>query len=160
MTPHRQFLGMASFLCLLSCGLTGFLSAQTAATISSSSTLSLFDGTSLNGWTQKPANSWTVKDASIASLVPLIRSITSIRTTRPLVLHASIYRLIFSVRHISGNKDHQPCLLFWVASRQPWMLHGRHPVPGMPNGGHWDYRPGHNNGGGAEVYFATSREVR
>jgi len=60
------------------------------------------------------------------------------------------YRLIFTMRHVSGKPDHEACVL----------IYGTAPTAGQkgmdalgaiqfqpPNGGHWDYRPGHNNSG-------------
>jgi hypothetical protein len=57
------------------------------------------------------------------------------------------FRLIFTMRHLSGNPDHQACVLFFCTR----------PVPGqkeldalggiqfqVPPGYPWDYRPGHN----------------
>jgi hypothetical protein len=60
------------------------------------------------------------------------------------------YRLIFTMRHVSGQPDHQACVL----------IYGERPLAGQkgrdalgaiqfqpPNGSGWDYRPGHNNAG-------------
>jgi len=60
------------------------------------------------------------------------------------------YRLIFTMRHVSGKPDHQPCVLVFC-TRPPEGEKGLDALGGIqfqvPNGGHWDYRPGHNNGG-------------
>jgi hypothetical protein len=102
----------------------------------------LFDGKTLDGWV--PAtNAWAVKDGAMASLgagrgvIYTQREFTS-------------YRLIFTMRHVSGQPDHQACVL----------IYGTMPLIGQkgldalgaiqfqpPNGGSWDYRPGHNNSG-------------
>jgi len=62
----------------------------------------------------------------------------------------SHYRLIFNLRHVSGKPDHQPCILVFC-TRPMEGEKGLDALGGIqfqaPNGGHWDYRPGHNNGG-------------
>jgi hypothetical protein len=64
----------------------------------------LFDGNSLPGWTQLPPDSWMVKNGVIASLGAGRGMIyTSNQYTR--------YRIIFDIRHVSGNPDHQACVL-------------------------------------------------
>ena len=109
----------------------------------------LFDGRTLDGWQQIPAGSWTVTNGAMASL-GLARGV--IYTTSDY----GHYRLTFSMRHISGNKDHQPCFLIFCT--RP--TNGEKPLDALggiqfqvPNGGHWDYRKGHNNGG--ETEFTT-----
>lgn len=63
------------------------------------------------------------------------------------------FRLIFNIRHVSGQPDHQACVLIFCA-RPPEGQKGLDALGGIqfqpPNGGHWDYRPGHNNSGGSE----------
>jgi hypothetical protein len=58
------------------------------------------------------------------------------------------YRIIFDLREISGN--HQPCVLLFCARPAPGEK-GLDALGGIqfqvPNGGHWDYRPGFNKGG-------------
>jgi hypothetical protein len=61
------------------------------------------------------------------------------------------FRLLFTMRHISGNPDHQACVLIFCARPVP----GEKPLDALagiqfqpPNGGRWDYRPGKNNNGG------------
>lgn len=58
------------------------------------------------------------------------------------------YRIIFDVRQVSGN--HQPCVLLFC-TRPAEGEKGLDALGGIqfqvPNGGHWDYRPGFNNGG-------------
>jgi hypothetical protein len=98
----------------------------------------IFDGTTLDGWTQVPADSWEVKDGAMASK----------GTARGYIYTAKDYenyRVIFTLRQVSGN--HQPCILIF----------GTRPPPSMdalgaiqiqpPNGYGWDYRPGHNDAG-------------
>lgn len=108
--------------------------------------VSLFDGQTLDGWVQIPPDSWTVTNGVMASL-GIARGV--IYTTNDF----THYRLTFTMRHISGNKDHQPCFLIFCT--RP--VEGEKPLDALggiqfqvPNGGHWDYRKGHNTGGGAE----------
>src|SRR4051812_42625577 len=60
------------------------------------------------------------------------------------------YRLIFTLRHVSGQPDHQPCILIFC-TRPTEGEKALDALGGIqfqaPNGGHWDYRPGHNNAG-------------
>src|SRR4051812_47721890 len=60
----------------------------------------------------------------------------------------SHYRLIFTLRQVTG--DHQPCVLIYC-TRPPAGEEGADAMAGIqfqpPNGGSWDYRPGHNNAG-------------
>jgi hypothetical protein len=103
----------------------------------------LFDSKTLDGWIQLPANSWEVNDGAIAS-----RGLG-----RGVIYSAKDYakfRLVFLMRHVSGKPDHQPCVLIFCTRPE----NGKKPLDALggiqfqpPNGGHWDYRPGHNNGG-------------
>jgi hypothetical protein len=70
----------------------------------------------------------------------------------------SRYRLMFTMRHVSGNPDHQACVLIFCSRPEP----GEKPLDALggiqfqvPNGGHWDYRPGMNNAGGPEFTPVT-----
>jgi len=108
--------------------------------------VSLFDGKTLEGWLQVPTNSWTVQDGAMCS----------IGAGRGYICTAnqfSRYRLLFTMRHVSGQPDHQACVLIF-GTPPPAGQKGLDALGGIqfqpPNGGHWDYRPGHNNGGGAE----------
>jgi hypothetical protein len=118
-------------------------------------TVSLFDGKTLDGWTQIPPDSWTVTNGVMASLGAARGVIyTKNDYTR--------YRLMFTMRHVSGNKDHQACVLIFC--KRP--TEGEKPLDALggiqlqvPNGGHWDYRPGHNNGGKGEFTNLTTNKV-
>jgi hypothetical protein len=132
-------------LVLTGCATTG---VKTNAT-------SLFDGKTLNGWTQIPPDSWTVTNGAMASL-GLARGV--IYTANDY----SHYRLTFTMRHVSGNKDHQACVLIFCT--RP--VDGEKPLDALggiqfqvPNGGHWDYRKGHNNGGKGEFTNLTTNKV-
>jgi hypothetical protein len=97
---------------------------------------------------------WTVKDGAMAST----------GAGRGVICTAKDYsrfRLMFTMRHVSGNPDHQACILIFCTRPQKDEL----PLDALagiqfqaPNGGHWDYRPGMNNNGGAE--FATVTKTR
>ena len=103
----------------------------------------LFDGKSLDGWTQVPADSWTVKDGAMASL-GLGRGV--LYTNEKF----SKYRLTFTIRHGSGKPDHPAGILIFCSNPPPAL----DALAGIqfqaPNGGHWDYRKGHNNNGKEE----------
>ena len=89
---------------------------------------------------------WTVKEGAMAST----------GAGRGVIYTAKDYdhfRLTFTMRHVSGNPDHQACVLIFCTRPRPHAL----PLDALggiqfqvPNGGHWDYRPGHNNAGGEE----------
>ncbi|HTX21119.1 MAG TPA: DUF1080 domain-containing protein [Candidatus Aquilonibacter sp.] len=84
---------------------------------------------------------WTVKNGAIAST-------GAGRGTLFTAKDYSHYRLTFQMRHISGG--HEACVL--VFCRRPGPDQKLLDALGgvqfqVPNGGHWDYRPGHNNGG-------------
>ncbi len=104
--------------------------------------VSIFDGKTLAGWTQSKAGLWTVNTTDAA--------IFGNGTARGWIYYkqqAGTFRWIFTVRQVAGN--HAPTVLIWgttVPLRDA--LSGIQFQP--PNGGHWDYRPGHNNGGGSE----------
>jgi len=117
-----------------------------ACSLTAAPPVSLFDGKTLDGWVQIPTNSWLVKDGAMAS-TGAGRGV--IYTTN----QYSRYRLMFTMRHVSGQPDHQACVLIFC-TQPPQGEKGRDALAGIqfqvPNGGHWDYRPGHNNGGGSE----------
>ncbi|MGH7950674.1 MAG: 3-keto-disaccharide hydrolase [Limisphaerales bacterium] len=133
-------------LCLLT--IIAIAGCSTAGKVKNKSneTTVLFDGKTLSGWTQIPKNSWMVANGAMASL----------GVGRGVIYTAndySHYRLMFTMRHISGNKDHQACILIFCTRPQA----GEKPLDALggiqfqvPNGGHWDYRKGHNNGGKGE----------
>lgn len=100
---------------------------------------------------KSPLTGWTVKDGAIAST-------GAGRGTLYTAKDYSHYRIIFTMRHVSGKPDHQACVL--VFCKRP--AEGEKPLDALggiqfqvPNGGHWDYRPGHNNGGNGEYTTPT-----
>ena len=141
-----KFAGAAGLGFAVPCGL-----AQQAA----AGAVSLFDGKTLNGWIQlenKAASpsalsaGWTVKDGAMAST----------GSGRGVIFTANDYgrfRLMFTMRHVSGSPDHQACVLIFCTRPKP----DEKPLDALggiqfqvPNGGHWDYRPGKNTNGGEE----------
>ena len=94
---------------------------------------------------------WVVKDGAMAST----------GSGRGVIYTAKDYiryRLTFTMRHISGDPDHQACVLIFCTRPQA----GERPLDALggiqfqvPNGGHWDYRPGMNNNGGQEFTSVT-----
>jgi hypothetical protein len=103
----------------------------------------IFDGKSLDGWIQVPADSWKVKDGAMAS-TGAGRGVIYTKDDY------TKYRLFFTMRHVSGKPDHQACVLIFCTRPQEGKK-GPDALGGIqfqvPNGGHWDYRPGHNNSG-------------
>ena len=89
---------------------------------------------------------WVVKDGAMAST----------GSGRGVIYTAKDYgrfRLEFNMRHVSGNPDHQACVLIFCTRPLP----GEKPLDALagiqfqpPNGGRWDYRPGMNSNGGDE----------
>src|SRR5262245_19982182 len=103
----------------------------------------IFDGKSLDGWVQMPPDSWEVKDGAMAS-TGAARGVIYTKDDY------TKYRRVFAMRHVSGKPDHQACVL--VFCTRPWA--DKKPLDALggiqfqvPNGGHWDYRPGQNNAG-------------
>lgn len=70
----------------------------------------------------------------------------------------SRFRLTFTMRHVSGNPDHPACVLIFctrpASDEIPLDALGGIQFQ-VPTGGHWDYRPGHNNAGGEEFTTIT-----
>jgi hypothetical protein len=111
----------------------------------------IFDGKTLDGWKASKkgvnemdvATQWTVTNGVIASL-GAGRGV--LYTTK----QYGSYRIIFNMRHVSGNKDHQACVLVYCyepTEEQPALDAIGGVQFQVPNGGSWDYRPGKNNGG-------------
>jgi len=99
----------------------------------------MFDGSTLTGWTPSKPDGWTVKDGAI-------HGNGTARGWIYFTNQAGSFRWIFNVRQVVGN--HAPTVLIWGTTnpiRDALSAIQFQP----PNGGHWDYRPGHNNGGGS-----------
>ncbi|HVY25348.1 MAG TPA: DUF1080 domain-containing protein [Polyangiaceae bacterium] len=99
----------------------------------------LFDGATLDGWTEYPAGNWKVVDGALKATG---KSRGFIATNAD-YMH---YRLLFSVKP-GGTGGHAPCVLQFCAHPPPTLdaCGGIQFQP--PKGGTWDYRPGHNNAG-------------
>jgi hypothetical protein len=103
----------------------------------------IFDGRTLKGWRQDPSASWMVKDGIIGSLGVGRGVLFTERQYRN-------YRVVFDVRHVSGNPDHQACVLFFGQMPEfdrnaPDMLKAIQFQ--VPLGGTWDYRDGYHTDG-------------
>lgn len=116
--------------------------------------VSMFNGTSLSGWTQATAGEWTAQNGVIHGN----------GTGRGWLYYntntGSTFRWIFDVRHLptTKGKDHAPTVLIWgTASPLRDALSAIQFQP--PNGGHWDYRPGKNTGGGSEFKQFTHTKI-
>jgi hypothetical protein len=103
---------------------------------------------------QSPSTGWIAKDGVMAST----------GTGRGVIYTAQDYsrfRLTFTMRHVSGDPDHQACVLIFCTRPQP----DENPLDALagiqfqvPNGGHWDYRPGKNSAGGPEFTTITKTQ--
>jgi len=91
--------------------------------------------------TKSLSTSWVVKDGAMAS-TGAGRGVIYTKHDY------TNYRIVFEMREISGN--HQPCVLMFC-TRPAEGEKGLDALGGIqfqvPNGGHWDYRPGFNKGG-------------
>jgi hypothetical protein len=95
---------------------------------------------------QTPENAWIVKNGALAS-TGAGRGVLATKQS------FGKYRIIFDMRHVSGSPDHQACVLVFCTAP----TEGEKPLDALggiqfqvPNGGSWDYRKGHNNGGKGE----------
>ncbi len=95
-----------------------------------------------------PLVEWTVKEEPGGAA---IASVGVGRGTLFTEKDLGSYRILFDIRHVGSEakKDHQACVL--VFCRRP--AEGERFLDALggvqfqvPNGGHWDYRPGFNNG--------------
>jgi hypothetical protein len=97
---------------------------------------------------------WVVKNGAIAS--------TGIgRSVMFTAKDYSRYRLMLTMRHLSGNPDHYACILLFctrpLADEKPMDALGGIQF-GLPNGNHWDYRGGGSNLG--DAFFTTVTKVQ
>jgi chitodextrinase len=106
--------------------------------------VSMFNGTSLSGWTAASSGEWTAQNG-------VIHGNGTGRGWLYYNTNVGTFRWIFDVRHLptTKGKDHAPTVLIW-GTNSPLRdaLSAIQFQP--PNGGHWDYRPGKNTGGGSE----------
>jgi hypothetical protein len=99
--------------------------------------VSLFDGTTLGGWTQRNPGGWVAMNGVIHGTGAAGRGF--LYTNQGY----GSFRWIFTVRHVTGG--HAPCVLVWGVSVMLDAMGALQFQP--PSGGSWDYRPGKNNGG-------------
>lgn len=124
----------------------------------SQAAISLFNGQNLEGWidVEKSASTgWIVKDGAIASTGAGCGVLYTANDY-------SRFRLMFTMRHVSGQPDHQACGLIFCTRPQP----GEKPLDALggiqlqvPKGGHWDYRLEKNNSGGPEFTTITKPQL-
>ena len=116
--------------------------------------VSMFNGSSLDGWTPHAAGAWSVVGGAIHGN----------GTSRGWIYfnkQVGTFRWIFQLRQLptdAGKKGHAPTVLIWGTTnpiRDALSAIQFQP----PNGGHWDYRPGHNNGGGSEFKTFTHTKI-
>jgi hypothetical protein len=92
---------------------------------------------------RSPHSSWIVKEGAMAST----GAGRGVIYTKDDYTH---YRLVFTMRHVSGKPDHHPCILIFC-TRPSVGERGLDALGAIqfqtPNGGHWDYRPGQNKAG-------------
>jgi hypothetical protein len=100
------------------------------------------------------ASGWIVKDGAMASTGSGRGVIYTAKDYRR-------YRLLFTMRHLSGNPDHPACVLIFCTGPQG----DEKPIDALagiqfevPNGERWDYRPGKNNNGGAEFTLVNKTQ--
>jgi hypothetical protein len=99
---------------------------------------------------------WVVKDGVIAST-------GAGRGTLYTTHDYSHYRLLLTMRHVSGDPDHPAAVLFFCTRPKD----GEEPLDALaaiqfmiPQGYHWDYRPGHNGWGGPEFTTVAKSEFK
>jgi hypothetical protein len=141
----RHFVIVSAALIAASLGSSATVRAAEPAVAAAKSlvTTPLFDGRSLDGWLQVPPDSWVVKDGAMAST----------GAGRGMIYTAEDYgrfRLLFTMRHLKSKDEHHACVLIFC-ERPAEGAKPRDALGGIqfqvPLGGHWDYRPGHNNDG-------------
>ncbi len=93
--------------------------------------ISIFNGTTLDGWIQVPAASWSVVNGAMHSL-GTARGFIYTRTTY------QDFRAVFTSRLVADPAAHLPCVLFWGNSPAVDALAGIQIQP--PRGYMWDYR--------------------
>ncbi|SDX70907.1 protein of unknown function [Amycolatopsis xylanica] len=115
--------------------------------------VSMFDGKTLDGWTSSKDGLWSAKDGVIHGN----------GTARGWLYYnkkqVDTFRWIFTLKQVKG--DHKPTVLIWGKTTP--VLNGLDSIQFQPpNGGHWDYRTGHNNGGGKlfTQYPHTSIDIK
>src|SRR5258708_930900 len=118
------------------------ISVAGVGSLKGSTVVSLFDGKTLDGWIQIESSNtsgstgWVVKDGAMASTGAGRGVIYTVKDY-------GRYRLIFTMRHVSGMPDHQACVLIFCTHPQAderlldALAGSRFKVPKV---GHSDYR--------------------
>jgi hypothetical protein len=139
--------GPAVFAMMCAGALSPSNALQGAEPLTTTAAIPLFDGESLGGWIQIPPDTWIVKDGAMAST----GAGRGVMYTKD---DYGRFRLLFTMRHLKSAKEHHACVLIFCTRPKE----GEKPLDALagiqfqvPLGGHWDYRPGHNNDGRA--YF-------
>jgi len=123
---------------LLALALPGAAPAMAAPVPDDPAFVSMFDGQTLDGWTASKPGEYVVKNGTIHSTGKARGWIYYNRA------QFGSFRWVFHIKQVKGN--HKPTVLIWGTTtpiRDALSAIQFQP----PNGGHWDYRPGHNNGG-------------
>jgi hypothetical protein len=100
--------------------------------------ITLFDGKTLNGWHDSPANTWTVNAPD--------SSLEETGLYRGFLFTANkyfYYRVIYSVRQLNTTFAHWPCVLFFGTDTALDALGA--PQIQLPYSWTWDYRPAYNS---------------
>jgi hypothetical protein len=159
MSNETNLFNRRKFVRLAGVSVAGALVCEGKLEAESGAATSLFDGKTLDGWIDLEKNDtapgWIVKDGVMAST-------GSGRGVLYTAKDYSRYRLIFTMRHVSGAPDHQACVLIFCtrpsANDKPLDALGGIQFQ-VPNGGHWDYRPGKNTAGGPEFTTVTKGQL-
>ena len=102
-----------------------------AASDAGASLVSIFNGSTLDGWIQVPPSSWSVVGGAMHSL-GAARGFIYTRATY------QDFRVVFTSRLVADPGAHLPCVLFWGNSPAVDALAGIQIQP--PRGYMWDYR--------------------
>ena len=136
----RKFFGVLAAGIVVASAATPAAAAVTENPYGDPNLVSMFDGSDMSSCTSSKPGLWSAKNGVIHGN----------GTARGWLYYnkqqVGTFRWIFNVRQVKGN--HKPTVLIWGTTATPLLdaLGGIQFQP--PNGGHWDYRPGHNDGGG------------
>jgi hypothetical protein len=139
---HRRLWVLAAAAAVLLAGFAapiGTASAKPTNPYGDPRLVSMFNGKTLDGWTQSAPGLWKVTNGAIHGN----------GTARGWIYYnkpvQASFRWIFTLRQVVGN--HTPTVLVWGTTTP--IRDALSAIQfGPPNGSHWDFRPGHNNGGG------------
>jgi hypothetical protein len=112
--------------------------------------VSMFDGTTLTGWTQSKAGEFVVMNGTIHG-TGASRGFIYYKT------QVGDFRWIFNVRQVKAA-NHNPNVLFWGTGPEHDAL-GAIQFQAPSNYG-WDYRAGHNNGNGFKTIHNPHLDIK